>query len=130
MPLVAEKTDGVSFIVSACGPTVSAGEEAFHEELIEAGKSTGEADWALEEWDGERGDDPRPVLRRAKTPTLWMFGEHDAVIPTRACLFELARLREEGHVFAADHNLRTPCGDGVLLEPVIVAWLTKIGVLE
>jgi hypothetical protein len=129
MPLVAEQTGG-------CGPTVSAGEEMFHGGLINAGRSVAQADRALAAWRGERGYDPRPVLRESLTPTLWMFGGKDNVIPTRACLFELEKLRAEGHelhdghVFPdADHNFQTSRGDGVLLEPVITAWLTKLGVL-
>ena len=137
MPLVAKKTDGVRFIISGCGPTISAGEEAAHEDWVESGLSVADADRRLEEFTGTRGYDPRPVLRRVDTPTLWLFGERDDVIPTRACLLELMRLRaeghthHEGHVFRdADHSFRTSRQDGVLLEPVIVAWLRRQGVLR
>ncbi len=136
MPLVAEKTPGVDFILSGCGPTVSAGEEAYHEMLLESGLSIAEADRKLQEYDGPRGYDPRAVLRRAKTPILWMFCERDDIIPTQACLQELEKLREEGylvhdgHVFRdADHYYKTSKGDGVLLEPVITSWLKKLRVL-
>ncbi|MEM7204426.1 MAG: prolyl oligopeptidase family serine peptidase [Planctomycetota bacterium] len=136
MPLVAEKTPDVGFIVSGCGCTVSAGEEDQHAAWLREGLSLAAADRRLESYDGPRGFDPRPVLRRSKTPTLWLFGERDDVIPTRACLIELEKLRAEGHllhdghVFAdADHNYRTS-GDGVLLEPVITAWLRQRGILR
>ena len=124
------------FILTGCGPTVSAGEEAYHAELLERGIPLAEADRELEEYAGSLGYDPRPVLRRTRTPILWMFGERDDVIPTRACLTELEKLREEGHalhdghVFQdTDHNFRTSKGDSVLLEPVITSWLKKLGIL-
>jgi hypothetical protein len=132
MPLVAEKTEGVAFILAGCGPTVSAGEEEYHSGLIQAGVPTAEADRRLERYDGPRGYDPRPVLRRVETPILWLFGERDDIIPTAACLEELERLRAEGHlqhdvhVFRdADHNYQTSRGDSVLLEPVITRWLAR-----
>lgn len=137
MPLVAEKTEGVRFIISACGPTVSAGEEDYHSGLVGNGLLIEEADRRLAAFDGDRGYDPRPVLRRVKTPILWLFGERDDIIPTRACLVEYEKLRAEGHlrhtahVFPdTDHNFRTTLGDGVLLEPVIARWLEQIGVLD
>lgn len=137
MPLVAEKTAGVRFILSACGPTLSAGEEAFHEEQVDNGVELAQADRRLEEYDGPLGYDPRALLRRNKTPILWMFGERDDVIPTQACLAELEKLRSEGHLqhdghifLDADHSFRTTLGDSVLLEPVIIHWLEGIGVLR
>ena len=54
-----------------------------------------EADRRLAEYDGDRGYDPRPLLRRLDTPILWLFGERDDVIPTNACLAEIAALRAE-----------------------------------
>lgn len=137
MPLVAEKAEGVRFIISGCGPTVSAGEEDFHGSLIQSGVPGAEADRRLESYDGPRGFDPRRILRRGKTPILWLFGERDDVIPTGACLTELGKLAEEGfthhdvHVFPdTDHNFRTSRGEGVLLEPVITHWLVQRGVLR
>ena len=137
MPLVAERTEGVRFIVSGCGPTVSAGEEQFHERILAKGRSLAEADQALEEWDGARGYDPRALLGRIETPILWLFGERDDVIPTRACLAELAKLHGRGrtnhavHVFAdADHDFETSNGERALLVPVVRIWLSKLGVLD
>jgi pimeloyl-ACP methyl ester carboxylesterase len=137
MPLAAEQAEDVRFVVSGCGPPVSAGEEAHHAWLQEQGLAVAEADARLEEYDGPRGYDPRALLRRTKVPILWLFGERDDVIPTRACLEELVRLRAEGHANHAvhvfpdtDHDFRTSTGDGVLLEPVIEAWLRQQGVLR
>ena len=136
MPLVAKKTAGVRFILSGCGPSVSAGEEAYHEQLLNQGVPLAEANSLLQEYTGPFGFDPRPLLRSTKTPTLWIFGERDNVIPTEACLVELERVRKEGnllhdvHVLAdANHNYQTSSGDGVLLEPVIVSWLKLRGIL-
>ena len=42
IPLVAQKTPGVGFIISGCGPTVSAGEEVYHEMLLNRGLSIAE----------------------------------------------------------------------------------------
>jgi len=136
MPLVAERTEAVRFIVAGCGPSVSAGEEDFHGELLKSGVPLARADLLLESDDGPRGYDPRPLLRRSTTPTLWLFGERDDVIPTHACIRELERIAAEGnashslHVFAdADHDYRTSRGDEVLLEPVIGAFLRARGLL-
>ncbi len=137
MPLVAELTNDVRFILSGCGPPISAGEEQEHARLLQSGVGLAEADRRLEEYAGPRGYDPRPLLRQLKTPILWMFGERDDVIPTHACLQELEALAREGytthdvHVFPdTDHNFRTSRGDGILMEPVITSWLRKRGVLD
>lgn len=137
MPLVPEKTEGVRFIISGCGPTVSAGEEHQHSLLLNRGLTVDEADRKLADYKGPLGYDPRPVLRRTRVPTLWLFGKRDDIIPTRACIQEFQKLVAEGHthheahVFEdADHDYATSNQERVLLEPVIGWWLRKIGVLR
>ena len=137
MPLAAEKAEATRFIISGCGPTVSRGEEEEHGRVLGRGRSLAEADAAIVDYAGPRGYDPRALLRRLDTPILWMFGERDEVIPTRASLDEFDRLHAEGHrqyavhLFAdTDHSFRTSTGQGVLLEPVIQAWLRQEGILR
>ncbi len=136
MPLVADQTEDVRFIISACGPPVSAGEEECHAQALQAGRSLDEADDAVERFDGKRGYDPRKLLRRLPTPTLWIFGSRDDVIPTRACLQEMGKLEREGHtqhttsvLEDANHNFTDSRGRQVPLEPVLKKWLQEQKVL-
>ncbi len=115
MPLAASKTDGVRFIVAFAGTPVSVGEEAYHGRLTGDGGGNGlpieEADRLLTQYDGPRGFDPGPILRRATAKMLWIFGTKDIVIPTHASIAELERIIEkdnsnhEIHIIeGANHN--------------------------
>lgn len=73
IPLVAEKTPGVGFIMSGCGPIVSAGEEVYHEMLLNLGLSIAETGRRAVAAAGpgrriafERARDPNPLGGRTE----------------------------------------------------------------
>ncbi len=138
MPLAANKTKGVAFIVHGQGPTVSYGEEMYHAGLLARGIKLEEADRLTNNFKGPLGYDPRSVIKESKIPMLWIFGSRDDVIPTNLCITELKKIIDGGkknhtmHVIKdCNHNYRNPdTGDGFMIEPVITAYLSKIGILR
>ncbi len=95
MPLAAERSPHVRYMVLVVGPTVPVGIEIYYSDLAE-GTTTSfeELSARLLEYRGPIGFDPRPTLERLQVPGLWLLGAQDRSIPTRetvAILDELAR---------------------------------------
>lgn len=139
MPLVASQDATVKFIISGEGATVSAGEENFHSELTGDGSGEGlsisEADKKLKSFNGERGFDPREILKNLNTKTLWLFGSKDDVIPVNASIGVLNELNNENFEIITlpngDHNFRnSETGLRYNLIDYIKPWLIKIRILN
>ncbi len=135
MPLAGEREPWIAFIAATAGCAVSSGEEAHHGELVRTLGIAG-ADEALRSYAGPTGFDPHPVLAKLEIPTLWMFGDRDEVIPTRASLESLSELILAGrrnyavHVFPnTNHNMvNSDTGRPAYLVPLVTRWLDHIGV--
>ena len=86
-PLAAQLVDSVSFIALLSGPAVSVGEENYFSDLTGemheegSGFSAAEIDRLVMERTPSHFD-PRPILREASIPTLWLFGAEDSSVPT------------------------------------------------
>jgi len=139
MPLVASTDTTVNFIISGEGATVSAGEENFHSELTGDGSGNGisinEADKKLKMFDGERGFDPRNILKILNVKTLWFFGTKDDVIPVNASIEVLNKINNENFEIITlpngDHNfMNVETETRYDLTKYIKPWLVEIGVLN
>lgn len=143
MPLAAQRS-GAAFIVIGCGTPLTAGQEDYHSRMTGEGRrplsrrARREADRRAARFEGPHGFDPRPVLERAQTPMLWIFGTDDLVIPTQLSINEIERLRRAGRsnftlrvIEGMDHNFRIEeRGARVALAPIAREWLGQIGVLS
>jgi pimeloyl-ACP methyl ester carboxylesterase len=143
----------IAFIIAGEGVPVSAGEEAVHERaidqmLVSAGQThtqtaptpamMAQADLILASYDGQRGFDPFEVLVTIDTPTLWIFGLRDGVIPVMPSIARLGehiaagKTNNDIHVFPfGDHNFTNVITGGRYdVQEVSQAWLTEIGILS
>jgi uncharacterized protein len=141
-PLAASQ-EPAAFIISIAGTPLSAGEESFHGELVGDGHeamrkvATPVADRLLESYDGPRGFDPRSILAALDVDTLWVFGSRDQVIPVRASITELERLRASGNerhfvrlVEGVDHNMNVvETGERYDALALVRTWLAARGIL-
>ncbi|MEO0505912.1 MAG: prolyl oligopeptidase family serine peptidase [Bacteroidota bacterium] len=134
MPLAASRIEGIDFMVIGEGAAVSAGEEHFFSNLTGDGgpqKSSIEAaDLALQSWDGDKGFDPRPILKKLKVHTFWMFGTNDPVVPVDASLRVLRKMNnpffEIKILQNGDHNFKnTLSGERYDLITCIKPWMIK-----
>ena len=100
MPLAAERSADVRFMILVVGPTVPVGIEIFYSDLAE-GTTTGYdvLSARLLEYAGPLGFDPRPHLERLDTPGLWLLGAQDRSIPTRETVAILADLAQGGRPY-------------------------------
>jgi dienelactone hydrolase len=152
MPLAASLLDRsndptIRFIIIGEGVSVSAGEEAVHEEYLDSLGIPGEeltasmfadADEVLYAHTGERGFDPVHTLNSIDTPTLWIFGLRDWVVPIVPSINRLAdfidaeKQNNDIHVFPfGDHNFtNVVTGERYDVQGVSQAWLIQIGVLD
>jgi dienelactone hydrolase len=102
-----------------------------------SGLSPDQIEQQLDTYEGPAGYEPLPVLSRSKTPTLWLFGEHDIDIPARRSAMILEKLKAQGAPFTiklypnADHNLQDhSTGKPLNIWPDIVGWLHDQHVLK
>jgi dienelactone hydrolase len=119
-PALLDGSSPARFAINFSGPTVSSGEEGAWSDW------TGEDEdhfglkpppIPFEELDRRMrsvppsGFDPRPALRRMTYPSLWLFGQWDPSIPSRASIAVLDSLIEQGKPFTwrlfpeANHGL-------------------------
>jgi len=100
VPLAAERSGHVAFMVLLSGPTVTVGEQNTFADLAggnhEAGKTAAPLDWEeLErriEQETPSGFDPVPYLERLNIPGLWLFGERDRSVPVKKSAARLDHL--------------------------------------
>jgi pimeloyl-ACP methyl ester carboxylesterase len=100
MPLAAERSPHVRYMILVVGPTVPVGIEIYYSGLAE-GTSTSveELSARLLEYQGPRGFDPRPTLERLNVPGLWFLGAQDRSIPTRETVGILSELSASGRPY-------------------------------
>lgn len=100
MPLAAERSPHVRYMILVVGPTVPVGIEIYYSDLAE-GTSTSveELSARLLEYQGPRGFDPRPTLERLNVPGFWFLGAQDRSIPTRETVAILSELAASGHPY-------------------------------
>ncbi len=144
VPIAAAATPGVAFTVLISGPTVTVAEEIYYSELTRddsgapSDLSEAEISSKLSEYEGPRGFDPEPYLKRLDTPGLWIFGERDRSIPVPESTRILERLITEDNkpfyyrIFAGgDHALRnTLTGARISFFPEIIEWMRRQGLME
>ncbi|HET9316013.1 MAG TPA: prolyl oligopeptidase family serine peptidase [Vicinamibacteria bacterium] len=100
IPLAAERSPHVRYMVLVVGPTVPVGIEIYYSDLAE-GTTTSfdELSARLLEYRGPRGFDPRPTLERLDVPGLWLLGAQDRSIPTRETVAVLDELSRAGRPY-------------------------------
>jgi pimeloyl-ACP methyl ester carboxylesterase len=100
MPLAADRSRQVRYMILVVGPTVPVGVEIFYSDLAE-GTTTSFEDLSarLLEYQGPRGFDPRPTLERLNVPGLWFLGAQDRSIPTRETVAILEDLSRAGRPY-------------------------------
>jgi hypothetical protein len=132
MPLAASQSKDVDFIIIGEGVSLSAGEEHYFSQLTGDGSGQGisihEADKLLQNFKGEKGYDPREILKKLQVKTLWILGTSDPVIPVDATIrvlkeldnpnFRIEILKYGNHDFV---NVET--GESYNLVPLIESWL-------
>jgi pimeloyl-ACP methyl ester carboxylesterase len=86
---------------------------------------------------GPHGYDPTPVLRRLRTPTLWIMGDRDQGLPLRETLEALDALpaKRSGLLTLvrfpdADHGMYRGDGSRVDYWETVEDWLGRRGVLD
>lgn len=141
MPLSVHLGGPASFIIVGEGAAISAGRETAHGQVFQElrGSEGSEditfhdrylADAAAERYSGDEGYDPAPVLEELTTPTLWLFGLSDDVIPVMLSIRQLGSYIASGrdnhsiHIFPyGDHNFTNRSNGGRYdLERVIRRW--------
>ncbi|WP_411031244.1 prolyl oligopeptidase family serine peptidase [Spongiimicrobium sp. 3-5] len=139
MPLAASMDKSVKFIIVGEGVSVSAGEEDYFSALsgdgTEEGISLEEADEKLKQFKGDRGFDPRGILKKLNAKTLWIFGTSDPVIPVNASLRELEKIDNDDYEVVilphGDHNFyNTKTEVRYNLVDYIMPWLVKHGFIK
>lgn len=143
MPLAASREPLVKFIIVGEGTPLSAYEEQFHSDI------TGDEEWhavkvleadtALQELALPRdlGFDPTPVLEKLTTPTLWIFGLRDPVIPVHGSIGRLEHLIKTGKTNNdlvilpfGDHNfLNVATGKRYPIAKIAGSWLMQLKLL-
>lgn len=144
MPLAAQLTDRVAFIVVISGPAVTYGQEILYSQLtgddpgLDQPLGDAEIVRRMQTFQGPHGYDPLPILRRLRIPSLWILGGADRSVPTYMSLANLEALQQENALPVeidvypeGDHSLRNAGnGDRIDYWPRIVAWLRETGMLK
>ena len=138
-PLAASKSKDVAFLVILSGPAVTVGEEMEYSRLAGAdpgsiqGLSDAEIDRQMAKFKGPHGYDPRPVLEKIETPSIWIEGEQDRSVPMAQTFATLERFRDAGRPITivklpgADHSLRNPVtGERPDFWPRIQDWIQNL----
>lgn len=100
MPLAAERSPHVRFMILVVGPTVPVGVEIYYSGLAEGtATSFDDLSRALLAYQGPRGFDPRPTLERLSVPGYWFLGAQDRSIPTRETVAILSELAASGRPY-------------------------------
>ncbi len=137
VPLAASREPSVAFNVLLSGPAVDVGLNIAYERFTqESGLSLNEAYDRLASEGFQPDWSPDPYLGAlTETPSLWILGELDALVPTRLSVEVLEGYRGEGYPFEVrvldehDHGLRPIGGtSGIEYWPILFTWLD--GALE
>jgi uncharacterized protein len=109
VPLAAEKSNVVNFIVLWSGPVCKVSEEDIFSKYTGDldGKEVPSYDEALNSreeryiWPDFLGKDtdPSESLAKLEIPGLWIFGENDGSVPVDVSVRRLKKLRNSGHVY-------------------------------
>ncbi|MET0556343.1 MAG: acyl-CoA thioester hydrolase/BAAT C-terminal domain-containing protein [Vicinamibacteria bacterium] len=100
MPLAAERSPHVRYMILIVGPTVPVGIEIYYSDLAEGtSASIDDLSRALLDYQGPRGFDPRPTLERLNVPGYWFLGAQDRSIPTRETVQILSELAASGRPY-------------------------------
>lgn len=146
MPLAAHLLKGeinIQFVVIGEGTPLSAEAEAIHGDFLTARYEANdtltrfdiaEADRLLSDFEPVRGFDPTSFLEDYATPTLWIFGLNDPVIPIQPSIDRLAGLIARGHYHHSievlpfsDHNFtNTATGERYDLADIIRPWIDTL----
>jgi dienelactone hydrolase len=148
MPLAASREPLIRFLFIGEGVPLAAGIEDIHSHYLDAVTSDGEvrptlrqiaaADLLAEDYVGERGYDPTPVLTSLDIPVMWTFGLYDEAIPTRLSIHRIGELRKQGrtnfniHLFPfADHNFYDVfSGERYDVSAVMRAWMSGLELIH
>jgi dienelactone hydrolase len=103
IPIAASRSDDLAFMVNVVGPTVTVGEEIYYSNLtgdsgtgpLPGGRSLDEIYAMVEQFTGNHGFDPVPILRRVDVPGLWPLGGMDRSIPTPITIARIEELVDE-----------------------------------
>lgn len=138
IPLAGDIDRSVPFSVILSGPATSFGVEMEYSALTGEGRRPGAGldddsiDRRLDAFGGMAGYEPLPVLARATTPTLWLFGARDVDIPAARSARIVEGLRNGGAPFEVivypkgDHNLQdADTGRRLDYWTDVIAWLSK-----
>lgn len=131
------------FQVLFSGPAVSTGVEHLYSDLTGDGhrpprvSDREEIERLVQDFRGDPGFDPRPMLATCRIPTLWLLGDQDESVPTFATVRVLEGIRASGNMShtlvrfpRGDHGLRDV--DSGMSEPVwenTMEWMRSIGVV-
>jgi dienelactone hydrolase len=102
IPIASDGQTDVAFNVILAGAATSVGVETYYSSMTGDGRrpvealSPEEIERRLQSYDGPTGFDPLPVLRRAKTPSLWLLGARDLSTPAERSSQNLEELRKQG----------------------------------
>lgn len=143
MPIVASKSEYVSFFVSITGTPVTFGEEMHYSDLTKDGKTKKrpteeEITKHMAAFKGPHGFDPMPILDTLSTPSYWLLGENDQSIPTVMSVKKLSRLRK-AHPDLVEFKVYDGVGHGLVRDrlglpvnywPAIREWLSSHGFLD
>lgn len=148
MPLAASREPLIRFLFIGEGVPLPAGIEEAHSTYLDGVATYGEArptlrqiaaaDVFAEDFIGERGYDPAPVLSGIGIPVMWTFGLYDEAIPTRASIDRIGQLQKAGkanfdlHLFPfGDHNFRNVfTRERYDVSAILRDWLERRGVLR
>jgi len=123
----AQRNPEVSFIVAVTGSVLPVGRNIAYEDL--SGLPIEDAYARLAQYKGAPGYDPALPLAMLHSPSLWLFGGADRLVPTRECVRVLEEQRAQGALVEwlvypeATHSL-----PGVDFWPAIDAFLGRHGI--
>lgn len=143
IPIACDVQKDVPFSIILSGPATSYGIEMYFSALTGEGNHPGlglsaeEIEQRLNAYDGTVGYEPLPLLSRAKTPTLWLFGGKDLDIPAQRSARILSNLQAQGLPFTiqvypnGDHNLQdSASGSQLKYWADIIDWLSRQQILQ
>jgi pimeloyl-ACP methyl ester carboxylesterase len=135
VPLAAEKTDIVDFMVLWSGPVCKVSEEdIFSKYTSDSDKKVPSYDEALKArkvkyiWPDFLGKDtdPSESLAKLQIPGLWIFGAQDGSVPVDLSIRRLQKLRDAGHKY--DYVLFSSLGHNNMPETfaTVTDWIKRL----